>query len=399
MKSYSLILLAILIQVAGCSSSTTNEQIPILGWYGVQESTPERYLELKESGITHNFTFFPNVDELAIAMDAASEAGVRMIIRCPELEKEPEKIVNRFKDHPALAGYYLCDEPGRSSFPRLGQWAGRIQALDNQHFCYVNLFPNYAPTEALGTETYREYVQQFIKEVPVQLLSFDYYPIVNETGERALRTGWYENLEIFSDEARKAGKPFWAFALTVAHGPYPVPTPAEIRLQVYSNLAYGAQGIQYFTYWSPGKADHNFYYAPINHDTKKRTEIYDYIKEINREIKNLSGVFLNAKVISTGHTGVDIPKGTNRLSKLPDVVKTFDVEGEAVVSVLEKGDQSYLVIVNRNFKNTVPVNIEGSPGLQRILKDGTKAPANKYETRLIVDPGDILIYCWKKNDK
>src|SRR5690606_12696084 len=186
--------------------------------------------------ITHNFTFFDNVEELAVAMKMARKAGIKMIIHCPELEKEPEKIVRRFRHHRALAGYFLRDEPGRADFADLGEWARRIHAVDDKHCCYLNLLPNYAAKAALGTETYREYVQQFSQEVPLPLLSFDHYPIIADTtGLRTVRPEFYENLEIFSDEARKAEKPFWAFALAVAHEPYPIPTPAEIRLQVYSN--------------------------------------------------------------------------------------------------------------------------------------------------------------------
>ncbi len=378
----------------------TTDQIPILGWYGVspKESTVERFTEQRESGITHNFTIFSSVDELAVAMDAAAKAGIKMIIHCPELATEPEQIVRRFMDHPALAGYFLRDEPGRNAFPELGQWAKRIQAVDNKHFCYLNLFPNYASKEALGTETYREHVQLFIKEVPLELLSFDHYPIVMDaSGNRVLRGEWYENLEIFSDEAGKAGKPFWAFALTVAHGPYPIPTPGEIRLQVYSNLAYGAQGIQYFTYWTPSVNEgFDFHHAPIDYESKKRTEIYDYITQINREIKSLSGVFLNSRVVSVAHTGVNIPLGTKRLDKLPSVIKVLETEGEgAIVSVLKKESKSFLVIVNRDFKNSMFVTVEGEPKLKRVLKDGSEVSANAYICKLAVDAGDVLIYSWK----
>lgn len=382
------------------SLKSSIEQIPILGWYGVspKESTVERFIEQKESGITHNFTIFASVDELAVAMDAAAKAGIKMIIHCPELAKEPEKIVRRFMNHPALAGYFLRDEPGRSSFSELGEWARKIQAIDHKHFCYLNLLPNYASKEALGTETYREHVHLFIKEVPLELLSFDHYPIVMDpSGNRVVRGEWYENLEIFSDEARKAGKPFWAFALTVAHGPYPVPTPGEIRLQVYSNLAYGAQGIQYFTYWTPSiNEGFDFHHAPIDYDTKKRTEIYDYITQINREIKSLSGVFLNSGVVSVAHTGASIPQGTKRLDKLPAVIKSFETEGEgAIVSVLKKGSKSFLVIVNRDFKNNMLVTLEGDPKLKRVLKDGSEVFANAYINKLPVSPGDVLIYSWE----
>lgn len=42
--------------------------------------------------------------------------------------------------------------------------------------------------------------------------------------------------------------PFWAFALALSHKLdnthfYRIPTLAELRLQVFSNLAYGAQAI------------------------------------------------------------------------------------------------------------------------------------------------------------
>lgn len=377
-----------------------SEQIPILGWYGVspKENTAERFKELEESGITHNFTFYKSVNELAIALDAAHKAGVKVIAHCPELEKEPEEIVKRFMNHPALAGYYLRDEPGRAAFPALGEWARRIQKVDDKHFCYLNLLPNYAPTSALGTETYREHVQLFIQEVPIQLLSFDYYPIIlDELGNRIVRNTWYENLEIFSEEAFKVGKPFWAFALTVAHGPYPVPTLEEIKLQVFSNLAYGAQGIQYFTYWTPSIDEgQDFHHGPIDFDTHKRTDVYDRMKEMNRDIKNLSHVFLNSKVVHVAHTGDEIPYGTKRLKELPDVITSFETEGEgAIVSVLEKEKESFLVVVNRDFKNKMKVKIEGHSSLKRILKDGTSVPAQAYVNTMEVDPGDLLIFSWQ----
>jgi hypothetical protein len=374
------------------------EQIPILAWYGVSpdESTVERYEELRQSGITHNFTFFDTVDELAAAMESAKKAGIKMIIHCPELEKEPEKIVKRFKNHPALAGYFLRDEPGRAAFPELGKWAKRIQAVDSKHFCYLNLLPNYATKEGWGTETYREHVRLFIEEVPLQLLSFDHYPIIADaSGNRTIREGFYENLEVFSDEARKAGKPFWAFALTVAHEPYPIPTPAEISLQVYSNLAYGAQGIQYFTYWTPKPGTWDFHHAPIEYDTKKRTEVYDYITQMNRDISALSDVFLDAEVISVSHTGEEIPYGTRRLEKLPDVFAKFETEGTgAIVSVLKKENTSYLVVVNRDFQQRMLVTIEGDKRLKRIMKDGSTVSADAYINKLPVAPGDVLVYSW-----
>jgi hypothetical protein len=375
-------------------------QIPIMAWLGVPptESTEERFRELREAGITHNFSYGRSIEQLAAAMDVAEKVGVKMVIHVPELGKEPETVVRRFQEHPALAGYYLADEPGAGSFAGLAERVKVIRALDDQHFCYINLFPNHAPKEALGTDTYLEHVRRFIDQVPVQIVSFDHYPITEDPhGKRRFNGLWYENLEIIAEESRKAGKPFWAFALTVAHYTYPIPTPAEIRFQVFSNLAYGAQGIQYFTYVTPTPYGQNdFHHAPLAYGTMQRTEVYDYIKEVNRDIAGLSGVFLGSSVVAVAHTGDEIPPGTKRLTDLPAVISKLETEGEgAVVSILRRNDKHFLVIVNRDFQNKMVVTVEGEPILKRVLKDGSEVPASTYISRLPVGPGDVLVYSWE----
>jgi len=368
-------------------------QIPILAWEwqaSSEENTIARYREMKASGITYNFTYFPHVETMIKALEIARKAGIKMIVYCPELKTDTKKTVSRLMHNPAVAGYFLGDEPSHAAFPELSGWVKKIRAVDDHHFCYINLFPNYANSEQLGAKTYREYIHQFIQEVPVKILSFDHYPVVGDS----LRENWYENLEIFSDEARKAGKPFWAFALTVAHGPYPVPTVAELRLQVYSDLAYGAQGIQYFRYWTPIDTVWNFHHGPITHDSK-RSEVYDRIKLVNEEIKNLSGVFLGAKFVSVAHTGDSIPKGTKRLTKLPPPIKVLATKGTgAVVSVLKQGTDTFLVIVNRDFNNTMKLTIGCDSTVKKVLKDGSLVPANAYISTMELDPGDAAIYMW-----
>ena len=204
-------------------------------------------------------------------------------------------------------------------------------------------------------------------------------------------------LEIIVEADQKNQHPFWAFALSVAHGPYPIPTVGEIKLQLFSNLAYGAQGLQYFTYWTPGKNPNwNFHHAPIALNGK-RTDVYDRIKLVNREIQNLAAVFLHSKVISVSHTGKQIPVGTRALDKLPDPISELKTsDGGAVVSVLEKGSRRFLVIVNRDFQNPMELTIKTDERVKRVLKDGTIVRANVYANTLEVDPGDVEIYTWKE---
>jgi hypothetical protein len=406
LKKYNLLLLFLLIfhGLAYTQEKLKSDgQIPILAWYSIpaSETSVERYREMNDAGINHSLSFFSNIEDMQKALDVAEKVGVKMLVACPELKKEPEKTVKRFMNHPALAGYHLIDEPKISLFPELSEWAKKIQAVDNKHFCYVNLFPNHADSTQMGTKSYREYVQEFIRQIPVQFVSFDYYPVLKDR----LSKSWYENLELISAESKKAYKPFWAFALTTNYDEDHVTpqTIAAMRLQVYSNLAYGAQGIQYFTYWSatsvnaPSGEDQRG--APIS-ATGKRSVVYDRVKQMSEEIQNLSGVFLGSKVVSVRHTGLGrIPAGTIRLTSLPKAIKVLDTNGApAIVSVLQNGENAFLVVVNKDFLNSINLTVFGNDSLKKISKDGTIVPASAYESSLELEPGDVAVYMFPASE-
>lgn len=366
--------------------------IPILAWIGPPESETNelRYRELAEAGFTHNFSSFANIEAMQKALDVAQATGIKQFISIPELYAAPETVAERFKGHPALAGYHLRDEPSAPDFRALAKWVTRIQAIDPVHACYINLFPNYANGAQLGTATYQEHLDRFIKEVPVPFISFDHYPVVGSS----LRGEWYENLEQVSAAARAAKKQFWAFALAVAHDPYPIAEIEHLRLQVFSNLAYGAQGIQYFTYWTVKSPHWNFHQAPIDADGL-RTVVYDRVKQVNTEIRALTKVFHGAEVLRLGHTG-KLPRGTSAFEPTFPIKALKTEEGGAVVSLLAKGDQLALVIVNRDLRSKMPLGVtfDRAANVSEVFKDGVTRPIVSVEIRAELPPGDIRVFTW-----
>lgn len=376
--------------------------ITILAWYSIQPEglQIQRFQELKNAGFTHSFSeSFKDNDMMEEALDLAQKTGIKLIIATPELSKQPEETVQRFMGHPATAGYFLRDEPSTADFEDLGKWARRIQSVDNERYCYLNLFPDYAPLEVLKATSYWDYVDRFDQEVNLPFLSFDYYPIVvDEKGNTVVRETFFSTLETFLKKSQQVNKPFWAFALSTAHDPYPIPNMNHLRFQMFANLAYGAQGLQYFTFWTPkDNSTWNFHHGPID-EHNQRTEVYDYVQALNKEIQGLSPVFLGAKVLSVQHTGDEIPPNTKALTQLPAKVKRLATKGSngAIVSHLENGDRAFLVVVNRDIHQKMFLDTQLDSSVQRVMKDGTLVPADIYSATVGIDPGDIMVFSWLK---
>ncbi len=386
--------------ITSCTESFSNsarndgEGLPVMAWYSIpaEDATLERYQELAECGFNINFSHLHSLNELQTSLDLAQQAGVKVMAMCDELESDTDSAVAAIKDHPALYGYFLRDEPLPVSFPELAAWAGRIKKADGgKHPLYLNLFPNYVDSAALGC-TYKEYVRRFIEEVKLPMVSFDNYPVTFE----GIRENWYDNLQIVHDESEAAGLPFWAFALSTAHGTYPLPTMASLRLQLYTDLAYGAQGLQYFTYWNPGTEVWDFHDAPINQD-KQRSEAYSLVQQMNREIRNRAFVFLGSKVVSIAHIGEKMFKGCTRLESLPAHVTSLSAGSEgAVVSLLENGKWNYLVVVSRSLDKAVDLTVSFDTRAWSIDHEGAASKLENREKSCRLDPGDAQIFKFRK---
>jgi hypothetical protein len=383
------------------STLNAGPKMPILAWGGVpyDKTSPQRYAELAQAGFNVNYYHAPDAATVQRMLDAGEPYGVKQLIGLPELERDPEGTAKRFKDHPALAGYSLGDEPGAKRFPALAAWAKRIQSVDSTHPCYLNLLPTYGNPLMWETPTYQQYLERFVAEVPVPMLSWDHYPVVRrgkEPEDDQLRADFYENLELCAAAGRGAKRPLWAFVMATAHAGYPIPTVAHLRVQAFSNLAYGTQTIQYFLYWTQKSTYWKFHDGPIDVDGN-RTPVYDRVKQVNGEIQALRGAFVGTRVVAVGHTGSAIPAGTTRYTPAGPV-KSLETEGVgAVVSMLERGGRRFLAVVNRDIHEPMPLAVSFDPAatVEVAGRDGSLTPVDvSGVTRRTLEPGDIAVFVW-----
>lgn len=359
---------------------TVDGQFPIVAWTGIDaEDTGRKFGPMKESGVNVYLGWYDTMDEVRMALDNAQAAGVKLIIKSNELVSDTRNTVGEMMSHPALFAYHIEDEPNESEFPVLAETVSQISAIDSSHPCYINLYPNWAWGEIDG---YMSKVLQFLAEVNVRFLSFDCYPIYVKNGVSYLRPYWYKNLEDIRRVARSRNIPFWAFALALSHRlddevSYPIPTVEELRLQMFINLAYGAQGFQYFTWWG------------VYQDGP--TQVYDMVKTVNAELQALSIFFLGADVTDVWHTGKEIPYGTKKLDSMPSGLSSLSTsDGGAVVSRVVKDGKVYIAVVNKDYQKPMSLDISFSSRAVQIDHNGYKAEA--VPGRHTVGAGDIIMF-------
>lgn len=370
------------------------DEFPIIAWDSNRpyQATRQRFEEMKEAGF--NVAYAPGLDSAMVHLEAAAGTGIKVIVQGDYLN--PETVPSRCKDHPALAGYYIIDEPLAKDLNTMVTATKRLRAVDDGHVLYMNLLPSYTGdwnkkrdliTERLGG-TYDHYLDMFLDGTGVGLLSYDYYPIVDKGEGPFLKDTYYRDLYDISRKAIQKGIPFWAFTWSrdFHQDEFPFATREWLRMQLFSDLAFGAQGVQYFTY------EKGLIYNGV------RNEIWDYAKEINAEIQNLKWVFLEDRFVDAWHVGDSLYEGVKPLdmSVLPEFKEISTSGGDTVITRLDKGDDHFLMVLNGDIHERQKVTvIPAMAGMERVLPDGSVAPASRWSENYWLGVGDYILLRWK----
>ncbi|ADB33979.1 hypothetical protein Kfla_4963 [Kribbella flavida DSM 17836] len=258
-------------------------------------STPERFTEIAEAGfdfvISGNYAGDGNIFQHQLGL--ARTAGLKMLIsddiqirnlsRWFSISDQPadnlsvtpaeaRQLYTRARDaygpYSSMAGFNLYDEPGAGWFGTLAKAVAISRELAPQLLPYINLFPSDDPA----------YYNAFVDVVKPSLVSFDRYPLLSEGREDA---NYFHNWAIVRAAALRAGVPAWVFIQTLAYHGHREPTAAEMLWQINISLAYGAKGIQYFTYWTPEAARGEGFGPALITVDGRRTSRYAAAKKIN----------------------------------------------------------------------------------------------------------------------
>ena len=239
----------------------------------------------------------------------------------------------------AVWGYSIRDEPNAKDFPGLRQTVDRIRRARPGRLAYINLFPNYANEQQLGTKTYDEHLRRFVEEVGVDVLSMDHYPLMKPDADS--RSRYCSNLEVMRTYSLQQAIPFWNFFNTMPFGPHSDPTEAQLRWQIYTSIAHGAKGVLYFCYWTPGGNEFPKGGAIITAGGRK-TRHYNQAKRINHRIKNLG-----ATLMASTSTGVyRVKPDDDPIEILANTPVTTLTQGDYLIGVFRHADGRQAVLLN-----------------------------------------------------
>jgi hypothetical protein len=369
------VLIALLVLSFLCVTAQPKKDEFIIGifWPPVWKHTnDQQYKTLSETHVDWlqnvSSTDLNTVEKNKKMLDLAGKHGMKVIVSEPRVHGSDEEIkamVDTYKDHPATAGYYIRDEPDSA----LLDWAIKtyrtISALDKDRNPHVNLFPDFA------LKNYEKgYVERWVEGVGkenLKYLSFDIYPYKKKG---RFEKSYYNNLDIIRRAGLKYGVKTSCYLQSFGIvDMYRRPNIDEMRLNVYSSLAYGIKSPVWFCYATPtGQGAQKFMNSVID-SLGQKTDLYEPFKAFNAEMKQLGKTLIHLDAKEVFHSGDSLWMGTKRP---PSDFLWLPVDPAASVILTHFKDQlsnaAYIMVVNKSFRERKSITFKIGESVKKIAE-------------------------------
>jgi hypothetical protein len=228
----------------------------------------------------------------------------------------------------------------------------------------------------INSNSYEDYVYRWAKQRPDFLMT-DHYPWQTS----GMSSTYFSDLEVVRRQSLSAEIPFWSYIQSFENSGLSQPTANQMRHQVYSNLAYGCKGINYFLYWTPGSS--TMTNGIILADGTTNTTLYNAATTINTEVGNLGAILSTLTSDTVYHTGSSIPEGTTLLPA-DYFIKPSNASSSTIISTFKViNGKKYILIVNRDYSvsRTIAFNLSPKPSaITEVSKTTGQEVATNYSS-------------------
>ena len=318
-----------------------------------------------------------------------------------------------------IKGIRIIDEPNKEKITELADETliNDFKKIYPDKKYMINLIPKTAGSHNYGYDTYEELVNDYAEKIMAQFdtsyISLDFYPfntLAIEPDHQIL-----SNYQLIANTAKKynAEKTFILQSSVGVEFEESL-NEGDMRWQVYTALAFGADNLQYYCYSVPAGREYN--YCMLMPDNKTPSDVYYYVQEINNEIQGMASAVLSYEWDKTiGISGSE--EMSLRVSSLEydenlekakfhnakyfeNATSTHDLIVSRFIS--EEYGESYMIVnfaereksnaVNAQFKDCGAVAIyggkgfDGTPRIVELADDGTLALNLQYGEGVFIVP-------------
>ncbi|MEM8782156.1 MAG: hypothetical protein AAGE65_04790 [Planctomycetota bacterium] len=330
--------------------STANADYP-LTWYASSTNGASDPDEVAADGLSRAIVYSAS-DQVAQAqayLDKAEAQGVRVILDIGRDHlKNPDpaglaEYVRRFRDHPALEGWYVYDEPNLTGTS--------VQQARNAYQTIRSLtdLPIYGGLNANNFQAQLDYADSHDHRLTFRYVldlgdaEFEGFEL-DDRDRYGSERGWKDFVSTSAANARAAGKP-WSMVIQ-AYGqeadgrPLRLPTEAELRFMVfYPIVAHDADGLMFWALYRTVRSDSRLGEPyPFNGSAWRRNVFRPVIAEFNDHF----GDALGAGAITDGVASSDPGDVHADLYEDPETETAYllvvNDEGEAQTATLTLGE-------------------------------------------------------------
>ncbi|MFC1509670.1 hypothetical protein ACFL60_08325, partial [Candidatus Omnitrophota bacterium] len=292
------------------------------------------------------------------------------------LDADPETAAG-LSDSRTVWGYYIADEPyPEDKFPGLADKVMSFRRADPNHVPYINMLSNTG-----------SFLDSFVETVRPLIHSFDYY-----------QWWWgsepyFEKLEQHRKTALKAGIPLFTWIevntdpmaeLDDRHASPPSDNVRRLRQSVYTSLAYGVKGIEWFT------ASKLFVTGSSGLEACGTD-----VAAINSELKRLGPILVDLQSVDVFHTR-PLPRNTREAPQEHWVRILGEQDDGAVMGTFKNAaGTDYIMVTNRNYRNAQYIQLRFRPLIKKMRKFDRQtgewielSQRHKHSLALIIEPGD-----------
>jgi hypothetical protein len=235
-------------------------------------------------------------------------------------------------------------------------------------------------------------------------LSFDHYPLL----AKGITSDYFYNWVQVRNLSRESGVPSWGFVQSVGFAGSGVglprrrrPTQAELFWQINVALAYGAKGVQYFTYWTPQSDQQVQFGSALLMRDGQQTLLYRYATNANRYLGVIGKELLPLVSETVVHARVRrLPRGAKKFK--PDTY-VRSVAGSPLILGRFRDPSNpterHLLVVNHSPANRATSRLTLTGAVREVHEvdptTGARVPVDLQgtkELRFTLEPGRARLY-------